>query len=975
MFSDYNKIMKSVLAAALLVSMTATLSFADEEQRYSFIKALFNDQSYMLAIQEADYFLGEYPASGHAARVLFVKAESEFKTKNFSGAVLTFGRCIKRYPDADFFDDALLRAGQSYYYLAGYDSAISLLRRMPPGPLYHDAQYLVGESYYRKGDYPAAMTFYQAVLDSSGKAEHKPIALYSIGFCRQRQKQYAAAIVMFDSLVGTYPAHELARDAALAKGNCLVGQGNIDEAIKYLENVSEQNEAIAAQAKILIAEIHLQKKEYERSRIQYERIMRYYPESEYVDDGQYGVGLSYFYEGNYVRAADAFENLLKNHPKSDLLNKGAYYLGLSYAGNREFLRARELLGSVEGELKGEAQYQVGLIYFREKNFEMCQQTINEELKQNWPESIKEDFRILLGESYYLTGNYRAAIEQYVKVGRPDVMLRAGIVSFQIKDFQRASVLLDQARTRLPDSLRGEALFYLAETFYRLGSYEKSKDAYRAVIGESPASPRKVEAYYGLGWVAFQQGQYLEAMKHFKVLAAEFPGSSLAADALIKTGDCYFNIKNNEEAITYYEEVIRRHAGSGQLNQAYLKAGNCLYRLGRFDQAGDYYQKARADTVLADEALYMSGFSLFRKGNYDAALKEFSRIRETSPKYWSARYASADAYYNLGKYAEAKWVYKTIIIDGDTLLFSSAADGLVWTYEKMNQTEEAIKELETLAGQVRESARKAGLFLKKGSLLYNRQRYNEAAIEYGRVISGYPGTPPVGDATYWSGWAWYQSKDYVQARQYFVELVEAHSDHKFYDEANFMIGKISFEMKEYQAAIDHLSKIKGDTKRGYQDVVYYYLGRAYYEKGDAARAIEFWTTATKEYPASDGGTRSALELGKLQLKDKKYDEALVTMKSVITKREDEVAAEAQFNVGEINSAKGDFKNAALEYMRLSYVYGKYTDWSVRGQLKAARAYKEMGEKDQAQSLLEKIINKYPDTPYAKEAKDLLSSLPE
>ena len=964
-----------MVAVVLLLSLAATLSFADEERRYSFIKALFNDQSYVLAIQEADYFLGEYPSGRHASRVLFVKGESEFKTKNFSGAVLTFGRFIKRYPDSDYFDDAILRAGQSYYYLAGYDSAISLLKRMPVGPLYYDGQYLVGESHYRKGGYRAAITFYQTVLDSSGKAEHKPIALYSLGFCYQKLNDYARAIVLFDSLVNSYPTHDLARDGALAKGNCLLGLGRSDEAIKYLENVSEQNEPIAAQAKILIAEIHLQKKEYERARIQYERIVRYYPESEYVDDGRYGMGLSYFYEGNYVRAADAFENLLKIHPKSNLLNKGAYYLGLSYAGNREFLRARELLGSVEGDLKGDARYQVALTYFKEKNSEMCQKTIVEELRQNWPEPIKEDFRILLGESYYVTGNYKAAIEQYVKVKRPDVILRAGIVSFKIKDYQRASDLFQEAQTGLPDSLTSEALFYLGESFYRLGNYDKAKNAYSAVIGKAQTNSRKAEAYYGLGWVAFQQGRYLEAIKHFKGLAAEFPGSSLVAEALVKTGDCYFNIKSNEEAVNYYEEVIKSHAGSGQLGHAYLKAGNGFYRLGRFDQARDYYLKAKADTAFADEATYMSGFSLFRKGNYEDALKEFSRIRETSPKYWSARYASADAYYNLGKYSEAKWVYKTIIIDGDTLLFSSAADGLVWTYEKMNQTDEAIRELEALAGQVGESARKAGVLLKKGNLLYNKQRYNEAAIEYGRVINGYPGTPQVSEAIYWSGWAWYQSKDYGKARQCFVDLVDAYRDHKFSREANFMIGKISYEMKEYQAAIDHLAKIKGDTTKGYQDVLYFYLGRAYYEKGEAARAVELWALAVKEYPTNDGGTRSALEIGKIQLKEKKYDEALATLKSVIMKREDEVAAEAQFNIGEVDFAKGDLKNAALEYMRLTYVYGKFTDWSVKGQLGAARAYKEMGENGQAKSLLEKIINKYPDSLYAKEARDLLSSLPK
>ncbi len=93
-----------------------------------------------------------------------------------------------------------------------------------------------------------------------------------------------------------------------------------------------------------------------------------------------------------------------------------------------------------------------------------------------------------------------------------------------------------------------------------------------------------------------------------------------------------------------------------------------------------------------------------------------------------------------------------------------------------------------------------------------------------------------------------------------------------------------------------------------------------------------------------------------------------------KREDEVAAEAQFNIGETYFVKGDFKNAMLEYMRLSYVYGKFTDWAIKGQIRAARSYKELGEIEQAKNLLEKIISKYPDTSYGQEAKDLLSSLP-
>lgn len=321
--------------SVLLVLLVATL-YADEERDYSFIKALFNDKSYMLVDQEADRFITEYPSSRYFENVFFLKAEAQFMTKDFKSSATVFSKFAKRFPNSEYADDALLRAGQSYFHLVNYDSSITVAERMPQGPLYYDAQYLIGESFYRKKDYQTAVHYYENVLTNSLKKEQIPLALYSLGFCYQNLKNYQKAITYFDSLINSSPASELNREASLAKGACLAGLGETDQAVKYLENVSEQNEVVAAQAKILIAEILLDKKEYERARIQYERIIRYYPESDYLDDGQFGIGMSYYLENSYVRAIDAFETLLKNFPKSELFNKGRYYLGLSLNANQDF---------------------------------------------------------------------------------------------------------------------------------------------------------------------------------------------------------------------------------------------------------------------------------------------------------------------------------------------------------------------------------------------------------------------------------------------------------------------------------------------------------------------------------------------------------------------------------------------------------------------------------------------------------------
>ncbi len=105
---------------------------------------------------------------------------------------------------------------------------------------------------------------------------------------------------------------------------------------------------------------------------------------------------------------------------------------------------------------------------------------------------------------------------------------------------------------------------------------------------------------------------------------------------------------------------------------------------------------------------------------------------------------------------------------------------------------------------------------------------------------------------------------------------------------------------------------------------------------------------------------------------KLDDAAALYQQVIAKTDREVAARAQFMIGEIQFQQKDHKAAVTSFFKVSYGYG-YPQWQAEATYEAGRCFEVLGKKEQAVKQYQELIEKYPRNDKVALAKQRIQEL--
>ena len=114
------KIILVIISAALILTAvtcskkTVRLSLT-EEASYNKVYKEYETKKYTKFLQDAKYFLSDYPASKNASKIQFLLGETHLKKKEYEEAIMEYQRIIDKYSDSEYLDDAYLKIAESYY--------------------------------------------------------------------------------------------------------------------------------------------------------------------------------------------------------------------------------------------------------------------------------------------------------------------------------------------------------------------------------------------------------------------------------------------------------------------------------------------------------------------------------------------------------------------------------------------------------------------------------------------------------------------------------------------------------------------------------------------------------------------------------------------------------------------------------------------------------------------------------------------
>jgi len=182
-----------------------------------------------------------------------------------------------------------------------------------------------------------------------------------------------------------------------------------------------------------------------------------------------------------------------------------------------------------------------------------------------------------------------------------------------------------------------------------------------------------------------------------------------------------------------------------------------------------------------------------------------------------------------------------------------------------------------------------------------KHYDQAMIEFQKLIFNYPGAVFIDSAQYLLGMSYYNQEEYPLAIVEFNKLLSSFPTSQLSDDAAFMRAFGDFKMS---------AKAELDQKHTLQ-------------------AIEELQSFLDDYPASDRAkeafdllkecrsklAKKAYKNGHLYFKRKQYEAALIYLKDVINGYHDtEWAAPSQFQIAEVYFKQKKFDQAKTEYQK-------------------------------------------------------------
>ena len=462
-------------------------------------------------------FLNDFPNSKYADKVNDYLVEVYLTTKNYQAALNSIDKI--KHPSTKILEakqDILFQLGTQAFTNMELDKAVDLFSRAISLGAYNlesrnDAYFWRGESYYRQGEYNKAISDYRTYLNNTRQRNTDMYALahYNLGYSYFKLKEYGEALNRFRQYVNLEsnqqtPAYA---DAYNRIGDCLFHNRQFA--------MAEENYTRAAQLQPSAGDYSVYQKgfllglqkDYKGKISVMDRLIREFPESQYVDDALFEKGRSYVLLDNNQAAAASFEQLMRDFPQSSLARKAGVQLGLIYFNDNQPEKAADAYKSVISNYPGSEEAKVAL----------------QDLKSVYIEL--NDINSFAAYANSLGGNVRFEVSE-----QDSLTYLAAEKLFMRGDNEGARRSLTNYLQTFPQgAFSSNANFYLASIAFAKKDLEEAKRLFSLVL-ESGDTKFREESWARKAEIELLDTDYAAAMESFKHLqaVAENPENKEAA---------------------------------------------------------------------------------------------------------------------------------------------------------------------------------------------------------------------------------------------------------------------------------------------------------------------------------------------------------------------------------------------------------------------------------------------------------------
>ncbi len=174
----------------------------------------------------------------------------------------------------------------------------------------------------------------------------------------------------------------------------------------------------------------------------------------------------------------------------------------------------------------------------------------------------------------------------------------------------------------------DALMIIGKSFFYQQEYIKAQRKFNELLTAFPNSEYAPEARLLLGKTLLALGQYDKAEEQFTNLLLDKKNKKYFADARLELGDMYFQQKLYDQAVKQYEKTINKIKDKEVRTKAQIRIGECYLQLGNYKKAAAAFlrvRKFKPDVELRYQAELKYAFSLRKLGQQEKALDVYNKL--------------------------------------------------------------------------------------------------------------------------------------------------------------------------------------------------------------------------------------------------------------------------------------------------------------------------------------------------------------
>ncbi|MEL6607065.1 MAG: tetratricopeptide repeat protein, partial [Bacteroidota bacterium] len=397
----------------------------------------------------------------------------------------------------------------------------------------------------------------------------------------------------------------------------------------------------------------------------------------------------------------------------------------------------------------------------------------------------------------------------------------------------------------------EIALLTAEAYFFTQAYATAAQYYEDYIALKDFAATS-EVLYRTGYALYQAGEAYKALKYFKELAIQQDAVGQAASYY--AGLIYRKAKQKMLALPAFNKARQASFSTEIQQEAAFQYAQLSYELGQFANTIETLQNFRqmyTDSQRLSEADALLSEAYVRTNDYDLAIAHIENMEDKPQSilkaYQKVTFYKGSEYFNNAAYAEAIPLFHKSL--RQPLDFALALKAQLWLGESLSAL----------------------------------QKYEEAQGAYRQVLDkGDSTTATYRQALYGLGYAYFNTAQYAQALPQFIHYTQQavkKAPKRWLQDAWLRTADCYYATKEYQKALQLYRK----TARYHPAYAYYHQGVIHGLLGNKAAAHASMEVIFKEHTRSAYYEKALFELGRIDLVQNDYPQAVGILTRLIQKR--------------------------------------------------------------------------------------------